>query len=158
MRALSSFLCVIAATAPLLAQDVPFAQSPNPSGRISDPSVPALGDIMLIAQLRHIKVWYAGRSRNWALMAHEVQRLQADLVRAALLYQNIPVEEVARTSAPIEAMVAAAKRKDAAKFDAAYGELTAACNSCHAASGVDYIRIQTPFSSPFSDQAYPTAP
>ncbi|WP_406856338.1 hypothetical protein ABEG18_01520 [Alsobacter sp. KACC 23698] len=158
MRATLCFLGVLAMTAPLLAEDAPRFQNPRPAARISDPSVPALGDIMLVAQLRHIKVWYAGRSRNWALMAHEVQRLQDDLIRAALLYENIPVEEVAKTSGPIATMLAASKRKDSAQFDAAYAELTSACNSCHKAGGVDYIRIQTPSSSPFSDQAYPSAP
>jgi hypothetical protein len=48
----------------------------------------------------------------------------------------------------------AAKKKDYPLYSKAFNELTAGCNSCHAAGQVGYIRIQAPKSSPLSDQSY----
>jgi hypothetical protein len=33
---------------------------------------PKLGDIMVAAQWRHIKLWFAGKSNNWDLASYEV--------------------------------------------------------------------------------------
>ncbi len=36
---------------------------------------PPLGDIMGKIQLRHIKLWFAGKSRNWELATYEVDEI-----------------------------------------------------------------------------------
>ena len=64
----------------------------------------------------------------------------------------IPVELVTATGGPLSAMREAATRQDAAGFHAGYAALTDACNSCHHAGSVGFIRIQTPTASPFTDQ------
>jgi hypothetical protein len=136
-----------------LAQDVPFAEPP-PSrlGDTGSLSVPSLGDIMVITQLRHIKLWYAGRARNWDLVKYELARISESLRKAALLYTNIPIEYVTGMSQPLNEMRAAASAKDEAKFGRAFAAFTNGCNSCHTNGGVGFIRIQTPISSPFSDE------
>jgi hypothetical protein len=48
----------------------------------------------------------------------------------------------------------AAKARDYSGYTKAFDELTAGCNGCHAAGQVGFIRIQTPTSSPFSDQNF----
>src|SRR5450759_722489 len=53
--------------------------------------VPRLGDIMSMAQLQHMKLWFAGKSLNWDLAAYELRQLKASLVEAASLYRGIPV-------------------------------------------------------------------
>lgn len=152
-------LAAVALASTAAAQSSPFSEPPAPrAGQYSDTSSPTLGDIMLTTQLRHIKVWFAGRTGNWRLLQHEVATLQDTLIRAALLYQGIPIEEVTKVDKPVMALIEAAKDKDSAKFQAAYGELNNACNSCHKAGGVEFIRIQTPNASPFGDQAYPSPP
>lgn len=39
---------------------------------ISQPYAPRLGDIMGMTQLRHFKLWYAGREKNWNLAKYEL--------------------------------------------------------------------------------------
>ena len=53
----------------------------------------------------------------------------------------------------------AIKAKDSAKFAKAYSKLTAACNSCHEATGFGFIKIREPRlspieTSPFSDESF----
>ncbi|GGH11269.1 hypothetical protein GCM10007036_08200 [Alsobacter metallidurans] len=152
-------LAALAFMAPASAQNSPYSEPAAPrSGGYADPSVPSLGDVMLSAQLRHIKVWFAGRTGSWALLKHEAVRLQDTLIRAAMLYHGIPIEEVAKINDPIAAIIQAAEDRNISKFQAAYADLTSACNSCHKSGGVEFIRVQTPSASPFSDQGYPGLP
>src|ERR1700689_4177434 len=39
------------------------------------PAGPGLGEIMTLQQLRHIKLWFAGRAGNWPLADYEVDEL-----------------------------------------------------------------------------------
>ena len=39
------------------------------------PMVPGLGEIMTLQQLRHIKLWFAGRAGNWPLADYEIGEL-----------------------------------------------------------------------------------
>jgi hypothetical protein len=55
---------------------------------------------------------------------------------------------------PAAATDRAIQAKDAAKFVAAFGELTTACNVCHKSQGMGFIVIRVPTSSPFSDQSF----
>lgn len=57
---------------------------------------PPLGDIMGAIQLRHIKLWFAGKLGNWELTTYEVGEIKASLENAAYLYRGIP-----RISLPI---------------------------------------------------------
>ncbi len=142
---------LIAQTA--VAQEVPYAEpAPSRLGDSGSLSVPSLGDIMVDTQLRHIKLWYAGRAGNWDLVKYELARISESLRKAALLYTSIPIENVAGMSQPLQDMRAAASAKDEAKFSHAFASFTKGCNSCHMSGGVGFIRIQTPVSSPFSDE------
>lgn len=135
------------------AEDVPFAEPP-PS-RLGDNgslAMSSLGDIMIITEFRHIKLWYAGRGGNWELVKFELDRISESLRKAALLYTGIPIEYVTALSQPLMEMRAAAAAKDEAKFSRAFASFTKGCNSCHMNGGVGFIRIQTPISSPFSDE------
>ena len=85
-------------------------------------------------------------------------RISESLRKAALLYSNIPIESVTGMSQPLNDMRAAAAAKDEAKFSHAYDAFTKACNACHVNGGVGFIRIQTPVSSPFSDEVSATKP
>ena len=115
---------------------------------------PKLGDIMVAAQWRHIKLWFAGKSQNWDLANYQVDRIRESLETAALLYTGIPAEDVNNTADPIEAIRDAIEAKDSAKFVKGFNALTAACNSCHEHVGRGFIVIQVPTSSPFSDQTF----
>jgi hypothetical protein len=115
---------------------------------------PPLGDIMGKIQLRHIKLWFAGKNKNWELASYEVDEIKAALEAAADLYRGIPVELVTNTADPILAIADAVETKDGAVFTKAYRDLTQACNACHEGIGRGFIVMQTPTASPFTDQSF----
>lgn len=116
--------------------------------------VPRLGDIMNEVQTRHIKLWFAGKSRNWELAAYELRQLKAGLLEAAVLYEGIPVSNVTTMTKPVQSISDAIDAKDFKRFGKAVGELTDGCNSCHQTMQRGYIAIQTPTASPFSDESF----
>ena len=87
---------------------------------------PPLGDIMGKIQLRHIKLWFAGKAGNWELATYEVEEIKTSLESAADLYRGIPVELVTNTADPIQAVREAIEAKDSTAFAKGYGEFTAA--------------------------------
>lgn len=136
---------------PVFAQDVPYAFRSPPAGNTY---VPSLGDIMGAVQLRHFKLWYAGKSRNWALAAYELGQIEDSFNNATRLYQNIPIEKINMIGQPLVALDNAIKAKDGPRFGSAFSDLTATCNGCHEAAHVDFIAIRVPTASPFSNQSF----
>jgi len=146
-----SIAFAIVAVLPALGEDVPFAVPPMPgTGRSST----SLGDIMGKIQLRHIKLWDAIKSKNWGLSDYELAQLRDSFESAVILYSNIPVEYILSVEKPLIALQFAVKSKDHAQLERGFADLTAACNNCHQAARVGFISIQTPTSSPFSDQNF----
>jgi hypothetical protein len=144
-------LCVVL---PVRGDEVPFAQ-PAPGTTLQSQSpVAALSDIMQLTQLRHMKLWYAGKSKNWPLATYELAQLRDTFSKAAMLYLNIPVQYIAAVSDPLTALGDAVTAKDSRKFAKGYKALQAACNACHQAAGIDFIVIQTPAAPAFPDQKF----
>jgi hypothetical protein len=125
------------------------------TGEATEQYIPRLSDIMSTAQLRHMKLWFAGDSPNWELAAFELRQLKASLVEAASLYPGIPVTSATTMATPIQAVADAIEAKDSRKFASAFGELTAGCNACHRSVGRGFIVMRVPTASPFSDQVFP---
>jgi hypothetical protein len=149
-----SMLCAVAFVLaaiswPVSGEDVP-----------AKPFAPSLGDLMTaFVQPRHAKLGLAGQARNWALAAYEVGELEETFEGVEEYYprwQGRAIGDMvaAFTGAPIKALEAAVKSKDAAAFDKSYAELTAACNACHVANGQGVIVIQAPASSAYPDQDF----
>ncbi len=42
----------------------------------SEPYEPSIGDIMAQQQVRHLKLWFAGRAGNWPLADYEIGKLK----------------------------------------------------------------------------------
>jgi hypothetical protein len=62
--------------------------------------VPGLGEFMAATQVRHAKLWFAGRNNNWALAAWEVDEIREGLEDAAKLHathDGIPVADMIKT-------------------------------------------------------------
>jgi Cytochrome C''. len=55
---------------------------------------------------------------------------------------------------PLDDLEAAAKANDGPRFDAAYRQLTDACNACHKSANVGVIAIKVPDASAFPDQDF----
>lgn len=149
----TGFLIAVFIFAPVMAEEVPFAMPPyarNPS----ESAVGTLANIMENIQLRHIKLWFIGKAKNWDLLTYEAQKLEDDFLVAAGFYRNLPIDNLLLADKPLRDLMEAAKKKDYSLYAKAFDELTAGCNSCHVAGQIAYIKIQVPKSSPFSDQSY----
>ncbi len=127
------------------------AAQPPTSSAVSEPYEPSLGDIMAKQQMRHIKLWFAGRARNWALADYEVDRLKGGFDEVSRLLGGDTVEKA--VGGAIAALEKAVEAKDRSAFTRAFDELTAGCNGCHQTLDHAYIRIQRPSLFPYSDQA-----
>ena len=118
------------------------------------PEVPRLADIMAATQLRHLKLWFAGREKNWTLANYELGQIKISFLDALRIYPNVPAADMTIMTRPAAVIDKAIQTKDLAKFTAGFGELTAACNVCHHSQGMGFIAIKVPTSSPFSNQSF----
>jgi hypothetical protein len=136
------------------AQQTPFAVPPAGDSPRPDSSVSALSEIMGKVQMRHIKLWYALKSRNWDLAGYELDHLRQTFETAVILYRNIPVELIVEVDRPLAVLQAAVASKRGEAAENGYAALTAACNACHRSAGIGYVFIHTPTSLPFSNQRF----
>ena len=155
MRVLGLIVSMALMSVPAFGDDVPFAAPQSERTQAaSETYASTLSDIMGLTQLRHIKLWYAGRARNWKLANFEIGQIEETFGKAAMLYRNIPIELIASGSKPLEALRKAATEKDPVVFAKAFEDLNNSCNDCHRAAQVGFIKIQTPTSSPFTNQQF----
>ena len=141
---------------PVLAQE----QKPENSADRQDHYVPRLNTLMMVTQLGHFKLWYAGAVQNWALANYELAQIRANIADAKRLYPDNSRSNMSVMMPAADELDEAIKAKDSAKFVKAFSKLTAACNSCHDATGVGFIKIRDPRlspieTSPFSDESFP---
>ncbi len=131
-------------------------QKPAPGQQVY---TPRLNDIMVITQLGHFKLWYAGAVQNWPLANYELEQIRASIRLAKTLFPDSDKSNMDTMRPAAEDLEKAIKAKDAAGFTSAYSKLTAACNACHEATGFGFIRIRVPRlspieTSPFSDESF----
>jgi hypothetical protein len=123
------------------------------------PYEPGLGEFMTATQLRHAKLWFAGKQENWELAAYEIDEIKEGLEAAARLFptfEGIPVSDMIKTVVDprISQLEAAVKEKSRARFIVAFDELTSGCNSCHAGANKPFIRIRRPIEPPLTNQDF----
>ena len=125
-----------------------------------EPYVPGLGEFMTSAvQPHHIKIWMAGHANNWPLAEYEAKELRETFEDIAMYqgsWNNFPIAKLAETNLvpPLDDMDKAIKDKDEAGFKKAYDRVTAACNSCHQATGNEFVSVKTPSGADFPDQDF----
>jgi hypothetical protein len=132
----------------------PLAIAQSGADVAAEPCVPRLGDIMNTLQLRHLKLYFAGRAQNWELADFELHRLREGLSEAALLYSGIPATNVTTLATPIRSIAEAIKAKNVRKFTDALGQFTDGCNACHQTMGRKFIVIGLPTEQPFTNQVF----
>lgn len=125
------------------------------------PYVPGLGEIMSLTQMRHLKLWFAGRDQNWELASYETDELEegfADVVRFHPTHKSAPqpltllVPEF--TEGPIAALRSAIEQRDLAAFETGFDALTGGCNGCHRAADFAFNVVVRPTSNPYSNQRF----
>jgi hypothetical protein len=155
----------IGAAALVMAATVGSAQTPSTSqGAASRPAYrPGLGDLMVGSiQPRHIKLAAAGREKNWSYASYEIHELQESFDRVSQNFPqsgSFPIADMmtAATKGPMADLATSITDKDAAKFTAAFAELTDGCNSCHQATNRAMVVIKVPDSASFPDQDFAPA-
>ncbi|MCP3468034.1 hypothetical protein [Bradyrhizobium sp. CCGUVB23] len=105
---------------------------------------PRLVEIMSAAQLQHLKLWFAGKSKNWELAAYELRQLTNSLAQAAVFYPGIPVSNVTTMEEPLLSIADAIETRDGRKFAASMRGLTDGCNACHTSLERSFIAIGVP--------------
>jgi hypothetical protein len=125
---------------------------------------PELGEQMLILQIRHARLWFAGEAGNWNLATFQVQELQEAF--DAVVEQNpddanLQPERLAdvlpaMTRGPIADLRKAVDAKSKVAFEKAFDGLSAACTACHRVAGNEMLVIQRP-KTPLLDNL-PVAP
>jgi hypothetical protein len=66
--------------------DGPFASAPLATAGNCYPSVlPGLGEIMILTQMRHIRLRYAAKSANRKLVDYELEHISENFDKAAIL-------------------------------------------------------------------------
>jgi hypothetical protein len=143
----------------------PHASAPVSAAAAATPAyVPGLGEIMSLQQMRHAKLWLAGRASNWDLAAYEVDELGEgfdDVVTLHPTHKDAPLapkDGVPRfVTTPLADLRAAIARRDGPAFERAYDELTTACNACHRATNFGFNRVQRPAGNPYPNQAFAPA-
>jgi mono/diheme cytochrome c family protein len=130
--------------------------------RNAGPSVyaPVTSDLMNdVIQPRHIKLWLAGKSRNWVYADYERHNIGGALARMAAAiptYKGTANADLiaAFATPPLADLDAAIKAKNETAFATAYRALTTGCNGCHQATGHEMVVIKVPDSDPFPDQDF----
>jgi hypothetical protein len=158
-RALVSTLVLLfAAAAPNVA--LPQAASPDASNSVAAPYALTMGDMMnTLIQPRHAKLGLAGEAQNWPLAQYALVELRqsfAGITKAQPTFMGLPVGQLvdAAVTQPMNAVDAAIKEQNEAKFAAAYAQLTAGCNACHAAVEHPFVVIRVPDASAFPNQDF----
>jgi hypothetical protein len=124
-----------------------------------EPYSPGLGEIMTLQQMRHLKLYFAGKAGNWALADYELDELKEgfeDIGKFFPTKDGVPTGQMA--AAIVEKEIAdlnkAIEAKNAKDFAAAFDKLTASCNACHQASKKPFIVVQRPLANPYANQSF----
>ena len=143
-------LFILGLAIPLFAAFAASAQ--NPPEPANGGNLPGLGEIMTLQQLRHIKLWFAGRAGNWALADYEMGELNEGFEDVNKLLGGDTVDKM--VGDPIKALQKAIEDKNRTAFTSAFDKLSAGCNNCHRTLDHGFIVIQRPALLPYSDQAF----
>ncbi|HET7557027.1 MAG TPA: hypothetical protein VFK08_03005 [Rhodanobacteraceae bacterium] len=123
---------------------------------------PELGNQMLLLELRHDRLWWAGEAGNWNLayyMAGEIGEAVQGIIEtngdaAELQPQKLSEVMPAMLDAPLKNLMDAIGTHDKAKFARAYDDLSAACTGCHRVAGNPMLVIQRPKTPLLDDLRY----
>lgn len=124
------------------------------------PYQPGMGDLMVtIVQPRHLKLGLAGQARNWDYAdyaQHELEESLDAVEKHIPMWRNLDIAQLMASTVkqPLEEIEKAVKARNAAAFDAAYRQLTEACNACHRSANLPAIVIKVPDGSAFPNQEF----
>ncbi len=125
----------------------------------TEPYTPGLGEFMTATQLRHAKLWFAGRAKNWDLAGYEIDEIKEgleDAPKQVPSHDGLPIADMIKshTQDPLDELEKAVDAKSTAKFISAFDKLSKGCNACHAEAKKAFIKIQRPAAAPLTNQVF----
>jgi len=150
-----------AMVAPISAPGSAFAQ--DRTAKSSTAYLPGMSEVMGQTQLRHFKLGYAGSLGNWELANYEVGLVEDSFRTTSMLYSALGDARLAQLlkeggAPPLSDIAKAIAARNKEDFGRAFERLTVACNACHSAARVGFIKIKFPTTSRnflFSNQIFP---
>lgn len=120
----------------------------------SRPVAPAveLGQQMLELQIRHARLWDAGKADNWLLAQFQLAELRESLDGVVEVNGEHPSLQPRRLAEVLPEMMQPALKQmqsaidanDHAAFEAAYDAVSEACSGCHTTADHGFLVIQRP--------------
>lgn len=134
----------------------------QPAQPQAKPYVIGTGDIMVLNQEHHAKLWFAGHARNWPLAQYDLNQLREGFRHVKTwhpIYRNVATaplidEFVVRPLADLDKAV---KGQDEAAFTTGFDDLSAGCNGCHKQLGAGFNVIQRPTAPEYTNQNFAPA-
>jgi hypothetical protein len=153
MRRIVVALIATAAALPILAARAQnMDMHPGDAAQPAEEHMAGLGEIMLLQQARHIKLWFAGSASNWPLADHEIDELKEGFDDVNKQLGGDTVENA--VGGPMAALEKAIDGKNRAAFGKAFDQLSAGCNGCHHTLNHGFIVIQRPTLQPYTNQVF----
>jgi hypothetical protein len=117
---------------------------------------PGTGAFMnTIVQPHHLKLWFAGQDKNWALAEYERQELMGGFEKIQKYHKDKPeATAVAMIFPAMDAIEKAIREKDDKAFKNNFVLLTNTCNTCHQALKFGFNVIKVPAKNSFDDQSF----
>lgn len=122
---------------------------------------PGLGEIMSGIQQHHAKLFFAGMEANWGMASYQLNEIKEGLESAYKLHPHfkditIPLTRMIpmMMDKSIDDVSANIRQKNKDAFLRSYDALTASCNSCHLATKYEYIVLQRPSGSEYSNMEF----
>ncbi len=117
---------------------------------------PGLGDLMLMIQVHHNKLYFAGREGNWPLAQFEHDEIMEILKQAEDIEKERSEVKLFHVMIypQLDSIQQAVKSKDGDRFNSAFTNLTNACNNCHTNTKFNFNKIIIPERPPYSNQEF----
>jgi hypothetical protein len=117
---------------------------------------PGTGALMnTIVQPHHLKLWFAGQHKNWALAEYERMELMGGFEKIQKLHKDKPEAAAVTMIFPaMDAIEKAIREKDDNAFKNNFVILTNTCNTCHQALKYGFNVIKVPATNSFDNQSF----
>jgi hypothetical protein len=117
---------------------------------------PGLGDLMLMIQVHHNKLYFAGKNNNWPLAQFEHDEIMEILKQAEDIEKERSEVKLFHIMIypQLDTIQQSIRLRDPERFSAAFTGLTNACNNCHSNTKYGFNRITEPEHAPYSNQEF----
>jgi hypothetical protein len=118
---------------------------------------PGLGDLMLMIQVHHNKLYFAGKLENWKLAQFEHDEIMKILKQAESIEKERSEVKLFKSMIypQMDSIQIAIGRKNEERFYYSFNSLTNACNNCHTNTKFEFNRIiSDPEHPPYSNQEF----